>query len=118
VYFAGDTGYTTSFTQIGSDYGPFDLTLMPVGAYNAAWPDVHMNPTEAVQAHLDVNDSASGMLVPIHWCTFRLAPHPWDEPVERLLSAADAADVRVAIPKPGERVRPKETGEVDPWWRL
>jgi hypothetical protein len=71
-----------------------------------------------VQAHLDVNGSASGMLVPIHWCTFRMAPHPWDEPVERLLSAADAADVRVAVPKPGERVRPNETTDVDPWWRL
>jgi L-ascorbate metabolism protein UlaG (beta-lactamase superfamily) len=118
VYFAGDSGYTTSFSQIGSGYGPFDLTLMPVGAYNAAWPDVHMNPSEAVQAHLDVNASTSGTLVPIHWCTFRLAPHPWDEPAERLLSAAAAAGVRVAVPKPGERVRPKGTEGVDPWWRL
>ncbi|HET9875969.1 MAG TPA: MBL fold metallo-hydrolase [Mycobacterium sp.] len=118
VYFAGDTGYATGFRQIGSDYGPFDITLMPIGAYSTAWPDIHMNPQEAVRAHLDVNGSASGMLVPIHWCTFRLAPHPWAEPVERLLAAADADDVRVAVPRPGERVDPNATGEFDPWWQL
>lgn len=74
AYFGGDTGYTKSFTQIGADHGPFDLTLLPIGAYNTAWPDIHMNPEEAVRAHLDVTDSGSGMLVPVHWGTFRLAP--------------------------------------------
>jgi L-ascorbate metabolism protein UlaG (beta-lactamase superfamily) len=48
---------------------------MPIGAYNTAWPDIHMNPEEAVRAHRDVTDA--GLLVPIHWATFRLAPHPW-----------------------------------------
>ena len=52
AYFGGDTGYTKSFSQIGADHGPFDLTLMPIGAYNTAWPDIHMNPEEAVRAHL------------------------------------------------------------------
>ena len=99
AYFGGDTGYTRSFAQIGADHGPFDLTLMPIGAYNKAWPDIHMNPEEAVQAHRDITDG--GLLVPIHWCTFRLAPHPWAEPVERLLTAADEAGVDVAVPKPG-----------------
>ena len=56
AYFGGDTGYTKSFAQIGADHGPFDLTLLPIGAYNTAWPDVHMNPEEAVRAHLDVTD--------------------------------------------------------------
>ncbi|MGH3557769.1 MAG: MBL fold metallo-hydrolase [Mycobacterium sp.] len=115
AYFGGDTGYTKSFAQIGTDHGPFDLTLMPVGAYNKAWPDIHMNPEEAVQAHLDVNGR---LLVPIHWCTFRLAPHPWAEPVERLLAAADAAHVQVAVPKPGGRVDPARTAEFEQWWRL
>ena len=54
AYFGGDTGYTKSFAEIGAEHGPFDLTLMPIGAYNTAWPDIHMNPEEAVQAHLDV----------------------------------------------------------------
>lgn len=63
VYFGGDTGYTKSFAQIGADHGPFDLTLLPIGAYNTAWPDIHMNPEEAVRAHLDVTDPARGC-----WC--------------------------------------------------
>jgi L-ascorbate metabolism protein UlaG (beta-lactamase superfamily) len=115
AFFGGDTGYTKSFAQIGADHGPFDVTLMPVGAYNKAWPDIHMNPEEAVQAHLDVNGR---LLVPIHWCTFRLAPHPWAEPIERLLAAADAAHVQVAVPKPGGRVDPTATAELEPWWRM
>ncbi len=114
AYFGGDTGYTKSFAEIGTEHGPFDVTLMPVGAYNLTWPDIHMNPEEAVQAHLDVNGR---LLVPIHWCTFRLAPHPWAEPIERVLAAADAARVDVAVPKPGQRVDPAATTRVEPWWR-
>lgn len=116
VYFGGDSGYTGSFSRIGADHGPFDVTLLPIGAYNTAWPDVHMNPEEAVRAHLDLNGADRGTLVPIHWCTFRLAPHRWDEPVERLLTAADDAGVAVAVPRPGGRVEPG-AGEVQRWWR-
>ena len=45
-----------SFADIGSDHGPFDVTLMPVGAYHPGWPDIHMNPEDAVRAHLDVTE--------------------------------------------------------------
>ncbi|SON60903.1 L-ascorbate-6-phosphate lactonase UlaG [Mycobacterium simulans] len=116
AYFGGDTGYTKSFAQIGADHGPFDLTLMPIGAYNTAWPDIHMNPEEAVRAHLDVSES--GLLVPIHWGTFRLAPHPWAEPVERVLKAAEPDGVQVAVPLPGQRIDPAAPLRFNPWWRL
>jgi L-ascorbate metabolism protein UlaG (beta-lactamase superfamily) len=118
AHFGGDTGYTKSFATIGSDHGPFDLTLMPVGAYNSAWPDIHMNPEEAVRAHHDLTNAGSGLLVPIHWGTFRLAPHPWAEPIERLLAAAEPAGVNVVVPKPGQRVDPARLSGFDPWWRL
>ncbi|OBI85925.1 MBL fold metallo-hydrolase [Mycobacterium asiaticum] len=118
AYFGGDTGYTKSFVDIGSDHGPFDLTLMPIGAYNTAWPDIHMNPEEAVRAHLDVTDSGSGLLVPVHWGTFRLAPHPWAEPVERLLKAAEPDGVQVAVPTPGQRIDSGAQLRFNPWWRL
>ncbi|MGZ8817932.1 MAG: MBL fold metallo-hydrolase, partial [Mycobacterium sp.] len=104
AFFGGDTGYSKSFGDIGAEHGPFDLTLMPVGAYHSGWPDIHMNPEDAVRAHRDVTDA--GLLVPIHWGTFRLAPHPWSEPVERLVEAAEADGVLIAVPKPGERVQP------------
>lgn len=118
AFFGGDTGYTKSFAQIGLDHGPFDLTLLPVGAYHPAWPDIHMNPEEAVKAHLDVAEKDRGLLVPIHWATFRLAPHPWAEPVERLMRAADAERVQIAVPKPGQRVRSDAAPPLDHWWRF
>jgi L-ascorbate metabolism protein UlaG (beta-lactamase superfamily) len=118
AFFGGDTGYTKSFADIGAEHGPFDVTLMPVGAYHPGWPDIHMNPEEAVRAHLDVTDPGRGLFIPIHWATFRLAPHPWSEPVERMLVAARDADVMVAVPRPGERVDPGTPGSIDEWWRL
>ena len=117
AFFGGDTGYTKSFAEIGMDHGPFDLTMLPIGAYHPAWPDIHMNPEEAVRAHLDVAEADSGLLVPIHWATFRLAPHPWSEPAERLVAAADSEGVHVAVPRPGQRVSPETSWTFDPWWR-
>ena len=76
------------------------------------WPDIHLNPEEAVQAHRDLRGDA---FLPIHWCTFDLALHTWVEPVERLLAAG--RDVRLMIPRPGERVEPAAVTEPDGWWR-
>lgn len=121
VFFGGDSGYTHSFADIGAQYGPFDITLLPIGAYNKSWPDIHMNPEEAVRAHRDLNAEASGgVLVPIHWATFRLAPHPWAEPADRLMEAALADAVAIAVPKPGGRVVPADVdpAPVETWWRL
>ena len=79
-----------------------------------------MNPEEAVRAHLDLNGdrAGSGVLVPIHWATFRLAPHPWAEPAEWLVDAAGTAGVEIAVPRPGGRVVPSIRREEDQWWRL
>ena len=92
--------------------------MLPIGAYNEFWHDIHMNPEEAVQAHTDLNrgDADHGVFVPIHWATFRLAPHPWAEPAERLVVGADAEGVRIAVPIPGGRVDGES--DFDPWWRL
>lgn len=119
AFFGGDSGYTKSFAEIGSQYGPFDLTLLPIGAYNSAWPDIHMNPEEAVRSHRDLNGGETGgLLVPIHWATFRLAPHPWAEPADRLLAAAAEAGVDCAIPMPGGRAVPGEVAATEHWWRM
>jgi L-ascorbate metabolism protein UlaG (beta-lactamase superfamily) len=119
AFFGGDSGYARGFAEIGTQHGPFDLTLLPIGAYNKSWPDIHMDPEEAVAVHRDLNgDNATGVMLPIHWATFRLAPHPWAEPAERLLVAANDAGVNVAVPRPGGRVVPGEHAELDTWWRL
>lgn len=113
AYFGGDTGYTAAFVRTGADLGPFDLTLLPIGAYADLWPDIHMTPEEAVRAHADLR---GGLLVPVHWATFDLGFHGWAEPVRRLLSAAAAAAVEIALPRPGQRI---DVGTPDPiadWW--
>jgi L-ascorbate metabolism protein UlaG (beta-lactamase superfamily) len=112
VFFGGDTGYHPALAGIGARYGPFDLTLLPVGAYSEFWPDIHLDPEDAVRAHLDLR---GGLFVPIHWGTFDLGFHGWAEPVDRLRAAAAAAGVPVAVPRPGERVEPGGPGTPD-WW--
>ena len=113
VFFGGDTGYTPAFAGIGARLGPFDLTLQPIGAYNDAWHAIHMDPEEAVRAH---GDLGGGVLVPIHWATFNLAFHRWAEPVQRLLAAAAERDVRVVVPRPGERVDVLAPPPLRDWW--
>ncbi|MBG0816603.1 MBL fold metallo-hydrolase [Planomonospora sp. ID82291] len=115
VFYAGDSGYFDGYARIGAAHGPFDLTLMPIGAYSPSWPDIHMDPEQAVAAHLDLGGE---LLLPVHWATFSLALHPWAEPVDRLWHEAKARDVRLAIPRPGDRIDVGDVPQLDPWWEL
>lgn len=115
VFYAGDSGYFDGYAAIGAAHGPFDLTLMPVGAYSPSWPDVHMTPEEAVNAHVDLGGE---LFLPVHWATFTLALHPWAEPVDRLWREAKARDVRLAVPRPGDRVDADDAPSPDGWWEL
>ncbi|GAB2927742.1 MBL fold metallo-hydrolase [Rhodococcus aerolatus] len=116
VFFGGDTGYHPAFARIGAQHGPFDLTLVPIGAYGEQWPDIHLDPEDAVRAH---GDLGGRLLLPIHWATFDLAFHDWAEPPTRLLAAAAQVGASVVVPRPGERVdlvlRDPATPVVD-WW--
>ena len=121
VFFGGDTGYTPAFADLGAAHGPFDLTVLPIGAYSDLWPLIHMTPEEAVGAHRDLtsdtpNDEHPALLVPVHWATFNLGFHPWVEPVQRLRAAAEAAGVRIAVPRPGERLDAAEPPPPTDWW--
>jgi L-ascorbate metabolism protein UlaG (beta-lactamase superfamily) len=115
VFFSGDTGFFDGYPRIGAEHGPFDVSLMAVGAYDPAWRDIHLDPEEAVEA---TRLLSGGLLLPIHWCTFVLAPHPWAEPVERLLVAAATHGVPVAVPRVGERVDVGDPPGLDAWWEL
>ncbi|MEU2184284.1 MBL fold metallo-hydrolase, partial [Streptomyces thermolilacinus] len=118
VYHSGDTGYFPGFRDIGAEHGPFDTTMIQIGAYSDFWPDIHMTPAEGMRAHLDLQGGdPSGVMLPIHWATFNLAPHPWDEPGEWTLDAADAAGQAVAVPVPGEPFEPAGALPTRPWWR-
>nr|WP_132124561.1 MBL fold metallo-hydrolase [Actinocrispum wychmicini] len=114
VFYSGDTGYFDGFAAIGEQHGPFDAALVQIGAYDPMWPDIHMTPEEGVATHQDVH---AHVLIPVHWATFTLALHSWSEPVDRLWREAKAQDVRLAVPKPGERVDVDDPPIVNGWWQ-
>ncbi|HEU4988917.1 MAG TPA: MBL fold metallo-hydrolase [Gemmatimonadaceae bacterium] len=97
AYFAGDTAYHPEFQRIAERHGPFDLVLLPVGAYEPRWfmGSVHMNPADAVRAYRDLltahPDAVPPPMLPIHWGTFRLTDEPADEPPEQTRQHWEAA---------------------------
>jgi len=92
IYFAGDTAYAPFFPQIRERLGPIDLAFLPIGAYEPRWfmQSVHMNPAEAVQAHLDLGATKS---IAMHFGTFQLTAEGIDEPVRALGEACRARNV-------------------------
>ena len=120
AFFGGDTGYSADFAELGRRHGPVDLTVLPIGAYDVRWPDVHLDPAEAVRVHRELRGD---VMLPIHWGTFDLAFHTWAAPADWARSEAETHGVRLAQPRPGERV---DVGAVlagsgglptDEWWR-
>lgn len=119
IYHSGDTGYFDGFRDIGTEHGPFDATMIQIGAYSEHWPDIHMTPDEGMRAHLDLQrGEPAGVMLPIHWATFNLAPHPWSEPGEGTVSVAAREGARLALPVPGRPFEPTGADVPDePWWR-
>lgn len=99
LYHSGDTAYFQGFQQIGKRLGP-QVALLPIGAYNPeSFRNVHASPEDAVQAFLDLG---SRWMVPMHYGTFRLSEEPTEEPVQRLLAAAEIAGISARIRVLGE----------------
>ncbi len=104
ILFAADSGYGPHFREIAARLGPVDLALLPIGAYEPRWfmKDIHMNPAEAVQAHLDLGARHS---IAMHFGTFQLTPEGIDEPVRELATALRQRGV------PAEQFRTVDVGE-------
>jgi L-ascorbate metabolism protein UlaG (beta-lactamase superfamily) len=113
VYYGADSGEWDGFAEIGKQFGPFDLSMLEIGAADPLWPDVHMGPDGAVRSFHALG--GHGLLMPIHWGLFDLAFHPWTQPIERISSVKD---LRIWSPTPGvpsdivagEEIRSN-------WWR-
>lgn len=114
VFFSGDTGYFDGFREIGRRFGPFDVTLMETGAYDAQWPYVHMQPEQTVQAHQDLRGR---WLLPVHNGTFDLALHGWTEPFERVSALSAERGIALTTPRMGERLDLSAPHAATPWWR-
>jgi len=104
IFFAGDSGYGPHFRDVRRRCGPVDLALLPIGAYEPRWfmKDVHMNPAEAVQVHLDLEAQQS---IAMHFGTFRLTAEGISDPIAALEDALRAREV------PAGRFRTLDSGD-------
>jgi L-ascorbate metabolism protein UlaG (beta-lactamase superfamily) len=104
IFFAGDTGYGPHFVELRERLGAVDLALLPIGAYEPRWfmKDIHMDPDEAVRAHLDLGAAQS---LGMHFGTFQLTPEGITAPLTALEQAREARQV------PAARFRTLDFGE-------
>ena len=116
VYYGADSGWWEGFAEIGAAYGPFDLTMLEIGAFNELWKDIHMGPDGAARAYAALGGpKRAGLLMPIHWGLFDLALHGWRQPIERLTEIAVAHGWPMFAPEPG---MPTEIAPVhSDWWQ-
>ncbi|MBI3346257.1 MAG: MBL fold metallo-hydrolase [Burkholderiales bacterium] len=114
VFFSGDTGLTSEYAVIRERLGPFDLVMLEVGAFHPSWGDIHLGPENALKAlHL----LGGGAFLPVHWGTFSLALHDWDQPAETLLELGPRQGAQLLMPRLGEAVEPARGETALPWWR-
>jgi L-ascorbate metabolism protein UlaG (beta-lactamase superfamily) len=114
VFFSGDTGLTPEFEAIGRAHGPFDLVMLEIGAYHPTWGTIHLGPENALEAFRMLG---GGTLLPVHWGTFSLGFHAWNDPAETLLALADARGARILTPRLGAAFEPEQLDGPTPWWR-
>ncbi len=100
VLFGGDTAYTTLFRAARTSR-PYDLAIMPVGAYDP-WIHYHCSPEQAWQM---AADAGAEHFLPVHHQTFPLSREPFLEPIERVLAAAGNHPDRVAVQRIGQEFK-------------
>jgi L-ascorbate metabolism protein UlaG (beta-lactamase superfamily) len=116
IYFGADSAVWEGFAEIGKEFGPFDLTMLEIGAFNELWKSIHMGPDGAAQAFGLMG--ASGLLMPIHWGLFNLALHAWRQPIERITEVADKTGIKLWSPTPGAPTEVIAGQEYrSDWWR-
>lgn len=116
LFLGGDSGYGNHFTEIGEKYGPFDLAVMECGQYNEKWPYIHSLPEQIIK---EVKELKAENFIPVHNSKFKLAQHPWFEPLELVSQYAEENNVPVTHPKIGEKVNLDQLGEITwkKWWQ-
>ena len=114
VFFSGDTGLTEEYAEVRQRLGAFDLVMLEIGAWHPSWGSIHLGPSRALDAHALLG---GGAMMPVHWGTFNLAMHAWDEPAETLLTEGAARGVQLVMPRLGQSFEPAHAEAVEPWWR-
>ena len=113
VYYGADSGEWPGFREIGEQFGPFDLSMLEIGAFDPLWADIHMGPEGAVRSFGALG--GQGLLMPIHWGLFDLALHPWKQPIERIWPVEG---LKLWSPTPGVAAEVRVGEELrSAWWR-
>lgn len=113
VYYGADSGMHPLFKEIGERLGPFDISMLDIGASNELWEDIHMGPNNATDAHLALKAT---LMMPIHWGTFNLAFHTWTEPAEHVIELAKQKQINLLLPAPGETYEFNGKPYINTWW--
>jgi L-ascorbate metabolism protein UlaG (beta-lactamase superfamily) len=114
IFISGDTGYGKHLSDIGEKYGPFDLAFVEIDGWNKGWPLTHLFPNEVIQLCDDIDTK---LLFPLHWATFDLALHPWDESIRMVANLAAENDIQLVTPILGEKVIPG-ISITSSWWEM
>jgi L-ascorbate metabolism protein UlaG (beta-lactamase superfamily) len=112
VYYGADSGEWYGFRDIGESFGPFDLSMLEIGASDPLWADIHMGPEGAVRSFHALG--GHGLLMPIHWGLFDLALHHWKQPIENVFAVKDLKLWSSEPGTPSEVVRGQEIRSE--WW--
>lgn len=114
VYYTGDGGYNPVFKEIRERLGAPELMLAECGQYDPAWAKIHMFPEETVQAGIDVG---AERMIPIHWGSFCICNHAWDDSIRRVTAAAEASGLPLSTPRIGETVSLSDMpSRTETWW--
>ncbi|MBC9914258.1 MBL fold metallo-hydrolase [Chitinophaga varians] len=114
LFLGGDSGYGPQFKEIGERFGPFDLAILECGQYNERWPYIHSLPNEVVK---EAGELKAAAFMPVHNSKFKLAQHPWYEPLHQTTLLAEAAHIPAITPQIGEKVDLSQPGKVwEKWW--
>lgn len=114
IYIGGDSGYDTHFSEIGDQFGGFDLAILENGQYDKSWRYIHMLPDEVLTAANDLN---AKRLFPVHSSKFALANHDWDTPLKTITSLNEEIGIPLVTPKIGEVVQLQDSTQVfSQWW--
>ena len=115
IFHSGDSGFSEHFSEIGKRLGPIDVTYIKIGDYgkDLGWQDIHMTPDNSIQAHIDVEGNT---LLPIHWGTFQLSNHDWDEPIKWASTVAEEKNIQMVTPILGQPYVHGQPFDNVSWW--
>lgn len=99
TYYTGDTGYSDYFKEVYERFGEMDFVILEDGQYDRSWESIHMLPEQGIQAAKELH---AKWVVPVHFGTFSLSYHPWDDPIKKITQLAQKENINLATPMIGE----------------